>query len=242
MGKIYLLANVGGRNPELAPHFFKHYRDLGVDDFLVVYNDDPELSKPEFDMEAVFAEYGVSKVDRWVGRWTNAEKGARLDAIRVKHVEPGSWIIRADMDEFQVYPEGDLRSFLERTKAAGYDHVAGHFVDRVAEAGFPSIRPDVPIGAQFPLRADISGSVCGAATSKICAALDYVAVAGSHFHYVIGAGWRCSPVDVEVHHFKWDASVFRWLEKKKSDPRTYGLTALESLRFLNWTSHNFSRL
>jgi hypothetical protein len=135
------------------------------------------------------------------------------------------WVLYADADELQVYPD-ELHAFAANLEAQGRDFVTGRFVDRIAPDGdLAEIQSDVSIWAQFPCAARVTEQLMHGETRKVCMArasrpigdggahtVRFTHRYGDNLRRTYASAWGAPPV--EVHHFKWDASLVERLDNK----------------------------
>lgn len=101
-GAILLFATIRNEAGRL-PYFLKHYRDLGVDHFLIVDNDSDDGSR---EMLA-----GAADVSLWAtgASYRAARYGMDwLQWLLMRHGH-GHWCVTVDADELLVYPNHDTR-------------------------------------------------------------------------------------------------------------------------------------
>jgi hypothetical protein len=223
--RIHLVSNVGCKaNPLLIESFLQHYARLGVDQFLIVLHGqegDPRLEQARAMLDA----HGIQPVLE-SPIFSTPLKLERLRDIFESHVAPEDWVLSADVDELQVYPE-ELPTLLQRCDQAGYSFVRGGFVDRVAPDGqLPPMAPDRSLWEQFPYGASVTAQVTGGWPLKVCALKGWrrLAEGGSHTLDYGADGFRNYtathrdpygyPTPVEIHHFKWEAGLLQRTQEK----------------------------
>ncbi|MEA2708102.1 MAG: hypothetical protein QOF78_703 [Phycisphaerales bacterium] len=236
--KLFLLTCVGVQTPELIPHFIRYYQSLGVDEFLIVLHCDALENPNRAVVMDALAAFGIQPRQQWVGTFLGPEKQARLNALVASCVDPGDWVINADLDEFVECDRfsrtpADLRKLLSAADANGFTFIPGRFVDMVALGGeLNHICADVPLWEQFPIACNVSETILGAAPRKI------VACKGHHrcepgAHRVLEQPRNRAPALLRVNHFKWDQTVTARLAQREADYTRAGFPhAIESARFL----------
>lgn len=121
------------------PHFFAHYRALGVEHF-VIYDDRSGEPTRAFlsaqpDCTVVFSEstFGEAFGERADG--TPRRLGAYLKEVVAADLLPDRWVVVADADEFLILPPGaeDLPQFISRLEAAGQAYGPAPMVDFYGE-------------------------------------------------------------------------------------------------------------
>ncbi|HUZ13908.1 MAG TPA: glycosyltransferase family 2 protein [Caulobacteraceae bacterium] len=121
------------------PHFFAHYRRLGVDGFLV-YDDSSDAQALAFLMRQ--PDCAVLRSQRQfgeiVGREPSGEPLRLGTAVKMRMPEEllaGRWVLTVDADEFLVLPSGvaDLPQLIERLERAGQPYLTAPMVDFYGE-------------------------------------------------------------------------------------------------------------
>ena len=220
-----LVACIGVKSPlALLDHFVDHYRRLGIGDFLLVFHAAPGDPRRE-PMRERLSELGIEPVLE-IASFSAARKLAHFQAVIPRHCAPEDWVVYADVDELQTYP-ADLPAFLGERERRGHRYVRGHLVDRLAAGGeLAEVRPDRPIWDQFPERARLTASLTGGWDRKVCAAraglvlsdggahaIDFGLSAGLNYRLTHGLPRRGDQA-IEIHHFKWDATLPRRVSEK----------------------------
>ncbi len=220
---IKLISHISSAtSPALISHFLKHYQTLQVDDFLIILH---QVEGAGRIAESTLLKFGITPI-LVVGDYSATLKAQRVREIKLKYVSDNDWVVYADVDELQVYPQ-ELRGLCDKCNRQGYQLLTGVFIDRLAQNGeLKEIEADSSIWDQFPYAADVASEITGAWNRKVCAAkggveLDY---SGSHHRKYGGNNGQeyhctyldpaCWPEQVEIHHFKWDATLRSRLENK----------------------------
>lgn len=224
----------------LLPHFIDHYAALGIPppNMSVILNaNDPQSAKLG---EAVaLASRKSVETDIWLAPYTSETMWEKRRKLQKSFMPPRQWLVSADVDEFQEYPE-DLGSFLDRCERLGVDTVQGVFIDRLHPEGrLAAIAPDRPLMEQFPVQADVIGAIGGVGrhhgrhgTVKLMAFKGSILPArGGHDpqpesrpRFLYGASLGQFPeidrpsyrftVPTKVHHFHWTNHLRPSLEKR----------------------------
>lgn len=211
------LVCVLGHGHELLPHFIEHYSKMVDELNFVIYESEasPRIlnrAKP------IIQQYDNCKIAKVVrDRVFDWEKVTILYNM-IKSKKKNDWWVVADIDEFQLYPNNDLKTVIQDCEENLWSMVRGGFVDRVGDDGvFPKIEKDTQIFEQFPYAGFFRNPMSGADANKVCLMKGYVELTNGQ-HYAIMNGqttWRwqgwahpsIAPYDrysVQVHHFKWD--------------------------------------
>jgi hypothetical protein len=213
------LLTVIGHGINLLPHFIEHYQKHVDEINIAVYETElhPNLTE---EINQVIKNYEkvnvVITIQERVFDW---EKVTQLYNF-VKSKRKDSWYVIADIDEFHLYPNDDLRKIIYDCQENNWDIVRGGFIDRIGTGGeFTELVNDVSIWEQFPNAGFFRYPMSNACPNKICIMKGYVDVtAGQHYAKIDDhttwrwQGWShplIAPVDthsVQVHHFKWDST------------------------------------
>lgn len=243
MPRIFVVCTFGLRQAPLLASFVRHYQSLGVENFKLTFQIDPDEANDRKTAAALAASastlssLGLEHAEILVGKFDAALLRTHHDAIQAR-LHPSDWIVWADSDEFQAYPTG-INAFIDQIASEGdVDAVSGELVDRVTRDGsLPILDPDGLIWQQFPIGCDLTGRILDAFTHKICLAKASVAVTpGAHQvarrHGIRG---RLSHHIIPVHHFKWDATVLERLGRRlRTDWKRRCHWWTESQRFIDY--------
>lgn len=121
------------------PHFFAHYRTLGVG-FFLIYDDHSDDGSLEFLLAQ--PDCSVITSDRRYGEDFGMDRngaprrlGQALKESIPPHTLPNRWVLTADADEFLVLPEGfgDLPAFIRHLEAIGQPYATTPMVDFYGE-------------------------------------------------------------------------------------------------------------
>ncbi len=233
---VHLNTLVGGRSVVTLRAMLEHYRNLGVESFIInvhlTRQDDPLLDEVCF----ITKDFGVPIASVAVGEWLQVLRRVYKES-RTSY--PDDWHILADNDELQVYPMA-LSELEIMCKEKNYDYVCGCWVDRLSADGkFPQIDSSRSLWDQFPLGAFLSYPVGAADPRKVVFAKSNVDVClGQHF----ARNGRCCPITevfVQVHHFKWVGGIIAELEKRAETLKEAGYGFyVEASRFLKYFANN----
>jgi len=206
----------------LINHFIEHYKHLGIDHFLIILHENETNAQHAKDL---LSAHGITPVMH-VKDYSASLKAKRVASVKGKHTAPDDWIVYADVDEFQTYPAGLIET-LQDCDQHGYQIITGQFVDRLSQDGeLIEICSQPSIWKQFPCRADIASEITGAWNRKICAAKSHIPLNYSGNHTGIydcnsNREYKVSYMDprnhltnIDIHHFKWDATLRQRLENK----------------------------
>jgi hypothetical protein len=199
--------------------FVDHYSRLGVDRFHLSLQVEPGAA-PEWVAEsasqanAILAENGTGLSAVLERPFNSSVLREHHDRLQDLHTRPGDWIVWADIDEFQIYP-GQFKSLLQLAESLEIDYFRGYWVDRVAGDGkLKTFDPAQSIWAQFPRQCNLSNTLPVGISQKVTCARQSIRV-GRGNHYPVNEESLCYYSEpVEVHHFKWDASVVDRLKRR----------------------------
>jgi hypothetical protein len=214
------LLTVIGHGTELLPHFIEHYQKQ-VDEILIaVYETDLHPSINDEVLE-IIKNYDNVKIQIVVNeRIFDWEKVTQLYNY-VKRISQFDWFVIADIDEFHLYPNNDLRRLIKDCEENNWDIVRGGFIDRIGRGGeFVELKNNESLWEQFPNAGFFRYPMSKACPNKICVMKGYVDVtSGQHYAKIDDhttwrwQGWShplIAPVEthsVQVHHFKWDSTA-----------------------------------
>ena len=220
------LVTVIGHGLELLPHFINHYQKYVDEIHIVAYRSElhPTI---DFDIDDIIQNYNniqiVKSVYHRVFDWEKVTKLYNQTTSKYKN----DWWVVADIDEFHLYPNNDLKKLVWDCEENGWDIVRGGFIDRIGKEGtFPKINGTEDIWKQFPNMGFFRYPMSGACPNKICVMRGWVELTnGQHYVNIDGhttwkwQGWGhplIAPIDthsVQVHHFKWDVSCIERIKK-----------------------------
>lgn len=216
---IHLICTLEPVRIAFLRQFVDHYARLGTERFHLSLQVEPEVDPGWVDQaaaqaNAILAENGTKLTAVLQKPFNSAALREHHDQLQDLHTRPGDWIIWSDIDEFQVYP-GDFKSLIQLADSLEIDYFRGHWVDRVAEDGKLRVfDPEQPIWSQFPRQFNLSRTHPVGMSQKVTCARQSVRV-GRGNHYPVNDGSLCYYAEpVEVHHFKWDATVIDRLKRR----------------------------
>lgn len=228
---ISLICTTEPSRIDWLPQFVRHYRNLGVEKFLLSLQTEPDLDPAlregyRAQFQTVLAALGIPQAFFLETSFDAFAIRDHHDAIQDAHTSPDDWIVWCDSDEFQLYPL-PLRQMIERWKSSGYSYVNGLMLDRIARDGsLPRFDPSISASEQYPLICLFAVEVGNSLTRKVTVGRGDVYLSrGNHFlaseapaMLTDAARLRlaaarpqdeltCPKSWVQIHHFKWDASV-----------------------------------
>lgn len=211
------LLTVIGHGIQLLPHFIKHYKEHVDEINIAVYETDLYPSLEKEITQIIKGQDNVKIIKVIKDRIFDWERVTQLYNF-VKSQKPNDWWVIADIDEFHLYPNDNLRYMVDNCDKHGYQLVRGGFVDRIGEDGtFPEIVDSIPIFEQFPTMGFFRYPMSKACPNKVCVMKGHIELtSGQHYAKINGhTTWRWQGWDhplipksytVQVHHFKWDAT------------------------------------
>lgn len=223
-----------GHGTNLIPHFVNHYSKYVDEIQIVVYQSviHPNLIN---EVKEIASNYSNVKVVKTIeDRVFDWEKVTALYNM-VKSKKPNDWWVIADIDEFHLYPNDDLRRCVSDCDYYGWSIMRGGFIDRIGERGeFLEIKDDENIFKQFPNMGFFRFPMSSACPNKICVVKGNIEITpGQHYAKIDGQttwkwqGWNhplIAPVDthsVQVHHFKWDKTSIDRVRAVASNNQSY---------------------
>lgn len=199
------------------PQLVAHYRALGVERFLLALQTEPELPAAERDgHRARFAEtlaaLGIADASYLEQTYTAPAMAKHQAELQRQHATADDWIVWCDSDELQAYP-APLAQMAANAAAAGVEFLRGVLIDRIAaDWSLPPFDPATPMGTTFPRTCFVHDAVAGSNRRKVAFARGDIRISGGHHHPVSDRPLTTMREWVQVHHFKWDASLIERLE------------------------------
>jgi hypothetical protein len=212
MVKLITVCGVTATPFPLAGHAMRFWRRHGVDQIAVVLHrpprSDPGVAEP---FRKVFLEYGASVHD-WVDTFNSFKKTDQMrEVLKTALVpRPEDWILVSDMDEFPDFLGFTAKDYL-RSLPPPIDAVHGHLLDHVAPGGLLPVMTDGNLADQYPLVSYATAT--WGCIDKVVAVRN--GIEWTHGHHLIlkdgvmyglSSPWS-SKLSLQVHHFKWDATV-----------------------------------
>ena len=245
------LVCVLGHGHELLPHFIEHYSKYVDELNFVIYESEasPRIlsrSKP------IIQQYDNCKIVKVVrDRVYDWEKVTILYNM-IKAKRKNDWWVVADIDEFHLYPNNDLRTIIDECDDNLWSMVRGGFIDRIGEGGtFPKLEQETSIFEQFPYAGFFRYPMSQACPNKVSIMKGSVELTnGQHYAIIDGhttwrwQGWNhpvIAPYEqysVQVHHFKWDETSITRLKKvaEVNQPYAYSKEYLKMYEELKKTN------
>ena len=236
------LVTVIGHGVDLLPHFIKHYQQYVDEIHIGVYETElhPLLGNQVKEIVENYNNVKIVKIlnDR-VFDWNKVTQLYNF----IKNSHQHDWWVVADIDEFHLYPNDDLRKMVTNCNEYGWDIVRGGFIDRVGIDGtFPAIVEDKNIFEQFPAMGFFRYPMSKANPNKVCVMKGYVELtSGQHYVKLDGhttwkwQGWNHPLINphsfVQVHHFKWDKTCVDRIKQVISVNQDYSYSDEYKLMF-----------
>ncbi len=142
---------------ELLPAFLDHYADLGIppDNMHVILNASDVDSPGLADARVVLEERGVAADHVWIGPYHSLAMWNRRRELQQRQVGLAGWVVNADVDEFNVFPDG-LEPVIQELHDHGYLGVQAPMIDRIAaDSSLPTVDPAMDPFEQFPQEGDL---------------------------------------------------------------------------------------
>ena len=228
------LLSVVGHGTKLIPHFIRHYEKYVDEIQFVVYENDLHRKLVHEINEIIIDHPHVKIVKVIYDRVFDWERVTQLYNY-IKKDHPNDWWVIADIDEFHLYPENDLRQLISDCEKNNWDLVRGGFIDRVGDDGsFPVLEDRTSIWKQFPNAGFFRYPLSLACPNKVCVMKGHIEITnGQHYAKINGEttwrwqGWNhplIAPIDthsIQVHHFKWDKSAIERIRNVASINQEY---------------------
>lgn len=226
------LLSVVGHGTNILPHFLTHY-SIYVDEIqLVVYESD--IHKNLFDeVTKITKNFPKAKVVKKIyDRVFDWEKVTSLYNF-IKNSKPNDWWVIADVDEFHLYPNDNLKQLIYECDENGWELVRGGFIDRIGPSGeFSELKEETNIFEQYPNMGFFRYPMSKACPNKICVVKGSIEITfGQHYAKIDGhTTWRWQGWDhplinsnsfVQVHHFKWDSTSIERIKAVADVKQTY---------------------
>ena len=200
---------------DLLPHFLQHYARLGVTRVLVSARGEEVWETAERLARDYPARATYTPAERFADSDRAAVEERLLDA---EGLDADDWVMHLDLDEFHEYP-APLADVVREMNAHDDWALRGWIVDRVAADGrLAPVAPFPSIWEQFPIMANVTDRLLGAATQEIMICRRRVRLQGGVKHDTENAYYDRVPFgqgsQYRVHHFKWLEGLDRRLERR----------------------------
>jgi hypothetical protein len=244
------LVSVIGHGKELVPHFIKHYSSYVDEIQFVIYETDLYNNLTNEVSELIKGNDKVKIVKTIKDRIFDWEKVTQLYNF-IKSKSPNDWWVIADIDEFHLYPNDDLKKLIQNCNEYGWDVVRGGFIDRIGRGGeFPELVEEVSIWEQFPNAGFFRYPMSQACPNKICVVKGNVEItSGQHYAKIDGQttwkwqGWNHPLINphsfVQVHHFKWDKTCVDRIKAVADLKQTYSYSNEYSVMYEGLRKNRF---
>ena len=224
--------SVIGHGVNLIPHFIDHYSKY-VDEIQFVVYQSPIHPTLINDVKEAIKDHEHVKIVKTIENtefdWSKVTALYNL----MKSKKPNDWWVIADIDEFHLYPNDDLKILITNCDKYGWDLVRGGFIDRIGPGGtFSTLEPNTNIFNQFPNAGFFRYPMSKACPNKICVMKGYIELTdGQHYAKIDGyttwkwQGWNHPLINphsyIQVHHFKWDSSSIERIKAVADVKRSY---------------------
>ena len=246
-----LLFTVTGHRTNTLKHQLMHYKNEIKDAFIVAYEHENSDKSTKEEVEEIAKEQGFKIHTVRTHRPFDWEQVTNI-YNEIKDKYPDDWWIISDDDELQIYWE-PIEDLIQDCEKHGWEYVSGGFVDRIGlEGTFPEINPESNLWETFPVAAFFRYPLSKACPNKTCLAKGRIKVSnGQHYikegqNVVWGTkGWlhpKRYPVNrnfVQVHHFKWDDTVFQRLLDVANVKQKYAYSEEYQLMYDSIKNNNF---
>ena len=194
------------------PQFVRHYRGIGVERFLLALQLEPAATQNARDRDyasflETLASLDVDEAYRWEHEWSGPAANIHESTLQDEQVRRGDWVVWCDSDELQVYP-APLPDILAQCEAHGVDYVRGVFIDRVAaDYSLAAFDAHTSLWDTFPRTCNVTAALARGDPRKVVVARGSVKVSGGKHYAMDPQKLRTIDDWVQVHHFKWDATL-----------------------------------
>ena len=248
MTPVYAITSIFDDDAGLLPHFVKHYTRLGVDRLFIAVCGEPDSPL------GIAAAKAANAAQLWPVTLSHhpgesmdddAKERRERGILDAAGVGPDDYVLRVDLDEFQVYP-APLAEIVAAMDAQNEWAARGWLVDRVAADGsLPPVDPLRDLGEQFPVACRMTEAVGRTECQKIVIARHRVHLTRGSHHAVDAVIDRCPagfPGDWLVHHFKWHAALVRRMDWLADHRPEGGHNADAYHRFRNYLRNNGGKI
>jgi hypothetical protein len=215
---IHLITTVEEARIHWLPQFISHYQELGVDDFHVSLHFEagtptPRMAENTARAQAFLETCRIALSSVLICAYDAMQTRAHHDRIQAQ-LSRDDWVIWADVDEFQVWPD-EMKSLVRHASAHDQEYFRGEIIDRISEDGtLRKFDPDESIFTQFPKRCYLTRDIANAPTRKVACSRALIKITPGNHYAVNDSLLKHHESVIEVHHFKWDASVLTRLRRR----------------------------
>lgn len=221
--KSNLICCIGTDVPNLVYNFIKYYKEMGVDNFLLIVHSKEQNSKNLEETLDILKSFNITPVYMWIEEF-NIYKVDHKKWNIYDTCKSSDWILDVDLDEFIELPDefSNINDFLYYCDVNNYTYVDGEFIDRVSKIGeLNKINRTEDIFNQFPIKCRITRDIL----KEPCAKTPIMKgnLRPTHGHHSIDMDvssnkiYNKCPFFMPVNHFKWDFTVIDRLEKFAND-------------------------
>ena len=211
-GVIYLSCCIGVEyDYDIVSHFIEYYKNIGVDEFLIVLNTNVSNSERLEEVQNILKEYDIKEKRVWHGPYDNILHTLILMDMIEENTNREEWILTADVDEFHEYPY-DLRKFISYLDKNKYEAAYGVLVDRLTcDHKIIGIDQDTNLFEAFPLKTNLSSKLFNNPFDfkKVMIHKSYIKLITGQHDCLSSEGRKFFPSMLNVHHFKWRGNILR---------------------------------
>ena len=244
------LVTVVGHGVELLPHFIKHYLEYVDEIHIVAYVSDisPNIKQDILNITKDYENVVMYDVVR--DRVFDWEKVTQIYNY-TKSKYPNDWWVVADIDEFHLYPNNNLKELINICNEKGFELIRGGFIDRIGIDGeFSELNSDESIWEQYPNAGFFRYPMSNANPNKICVMKGHIELtSGQHYAKLDNLttwkwqGWNHPLIYdlgyVQVHHFKWDKTSIDRIKSVASIKQDYAYSKEYEQMFLSLRKSRF---
>lgn len=246
------LVTIIGHGTNLLPHFIKHYQQFVDEICIVVYESELNSSLGNEVKKIVDNYNNVNIVKIHQDRIFDWDKVTLLYNL-ITNEYPDDWWVVADIDEFHLYPNNNLKILINDCDSNGWELVRGGFIDRIGNGGeFVEITDNGSLWEQFPCSGFFRYPLSNACPNKICVMKGHIEItSGQHYAKINDMttwrfhGWNhplIAPYEtysVQVHHFKWDKTSIERIKSVADVNKKYAFSDEYRLMYNNLEKTDF---
>ena len=230
---IKLIAQLGGEQVNIVPHFIDHYKFIGVEEFLIILHEPKKKADLNRQYKHWLDYFGIKPI-LTTEHFSRSTKSALFKEVQ-DSLSNDDWVVRADQDEFHDYKElKNIKGAIDYCDRLGYDMITGYWYERFDKLGsLKQISTTSNIFSQFPFASKnalrkVAGIRC-APPYKVALSRGNIRTDGGFHIASMGINKSNWPLkqsgkkreDKSFHaniaHFVWDETIFsrKYFHKKK---------------------------
>lgn len=233
--KVWLIATIGVQDLEHVSHFITHYLSIGIapQQILITVHAPVDSDTRIQTVTHMLKFHNIQAIYVWYGPFNTYDKFEIQESLARRLVLQQDWVLHPDVDEHQIYPFGDIKTFVDRLDERDLTAVFGIMQDRVTSDGsLAEVKRGIPMEAQFPLVCDVTKSIVGGAVTKLVLHRGFLMAEEGGYHTLFQ--WKGSfgrnfkrvrrpPFNLAVSHFKWTSGVAPKLAQREATFKKQGI-------------------